>query len=771
MRKSTLQRMLQLADIKPVIKEGRMNLSNFELIKESVDGNTYAIVRENTKYYIKSSYTKENLKESDFDYLGGLPNKHKKSFNSFEEATRNLNLMFEEINNHYDGVGNVNLLESDFITEKKYVLKLNKPKAKAKPEEPTADFDFGGGSDDTEETGEEDFDFGGGDDDTEEKGGDEFDFGGGSDDTEEKGGDSKEGQDEFDFGGGDDDPEEGDTESFDFGDDSEEGDQDLEFEDSDDEIKDIQSTTGKLGQQLRDVEDLSSDMQKWVAKSVLSALNLDNMDTEDKKDIIRTVKQKTKEENPEEETGEGDFDFGGEDDTEEESYMSYMEDDDKYLLTKSDLEKKRSYMSYMEFPEPCSHCGGLGHDEFTGEECEWCAGNYEDVSKDSNLMAQTDIDSALSYVSYMKDDKFSEKELNDWLSDMEMSGFGSNNHGTEYDSFMGDVHMYTEEDEETDRGGEPDLSKGEKILLDDLEDESLYGLNPNTTNRYSREPDYIAKKQAIKDMVPHFNKNTGPGYEEKPSENWRKYTIPFNTNAGYSEYDEFMSDITDKFETYEQELAYEDLVQLSSEYGYTVSLCHADKTEDPEESTIYFDIKDGSKKIMKARVNSIGDIELGSMKGKHFIGEPVDSLSDYDETFQEKGIDMGPQREKSPEKPGRETETKPGREKKRETDRPSRRPFNPPPHITPGEEPGPKAGQRRQDGTYDPTMAPAPAREPSEKPGRETETKPGREKKRETDRPSRRPFNPPPHITPGEEPGPKARTRRGNMGGDDVTFS
>jgi len=44
MKKSTLNRMLELADIKPLIKESKMNLSNFELVKESADGNTYVIV-------------------------------------------------------------------------------------------------------------------------------------------------------------------------------------------------------------------------------------------------------------------------------------------------------------------------------------------------------------------------------------------------------------------------------------------------------------------------------------------------------------------------------------------------------------------------------------------------------------------------------------------------------------------------------------------------------------------------------------------------------
>ena len=690
MNKKLLKRLLELSDIKPVIKESKMNLSNFELVKKSVNGNTYAIVRENTKYYIKSSQTKENLKESDFDYLGGLANKGRKYFNSFEEATRNLNLMFEEINNHYDGVDNVNLLESDLLNEKKYVLKLNKPKAKAEPKEPMTD--FGSAEEKNTDTGTDDFDFGGGDEETEDDfdfggddaGSDEFDFGGGDEETKSDEDGDDAGSDEFDFG---DDTEEGDDEDFDFGDDTEEVD-DEDLGDGDDEIKDIQSTTGKLGQQLRDVEDLSSDMQKWVAKSVLSALNLDNMDSEDKKDIIRTVKRKSKEEESKEEES---FDFGSEEPMEED-YEHYMKDNDSNLLTRKDL--------------------GMGDDT--------------------------------NYMSYMKDkNNYSQKEVNDWLNDMEMSGFGETTPKPMYDSFMSDKtennpHIGGDEDEDPN-----------KLLLDFEEDETLY--NPNLK----------AHRQARKDMVPHYLKHAGPGYEERPSNEWRRNLLPDNSNfrAGYSEYDDFMSetDIMDELETYEQELAYNDVVDMASEYGFTVGFCHKDKSEDPEEQTIYLDIKDGKKKVMKARINSVGNIELGTMRGMHFIGEPIDTFSDFDEALGEDGIidTMGPQREKSPEtKPGRETETKPGRESKPDTDRPSRRPFSPPPGITPGEEPGPKAGDERWDGTY-PSMAPQPAKEPETTPTEPT-TKPGRESKPDEGRPSRRPFSPPPGITPGEEPGPKA---------------
>jgi len=762
MNKKLLNRMLELSNIKPVIKEEKMSLSNFELVKESVNGKIYAVVREQNKYYIKNADSKNNINESDFDYIGGIVNKGKKSFYSYEEAVKHLNLMFEEINNHYN-VDNVNLLESDVLNEKKFILKLKNKKA-----EPKADkggFDFGGDSEEKETSDKGGFDFGGGDD-TEDTGDSEFDFGG-DEDTEDTGDDS------FDFG--DDDTEDTGDGEFDFGgddegDDSEEDDTDVE-EFGDDDIKDIQSTTGKLGQQIRDVEDLSSDMQKWVAKSVLSAMDLENMDSEDKKDIIRTIKKKSQEEP--EESDEESFDFGDEEPVEESSYMSYMDDESCTHCGGS---------GYDEFPD--EHCGGSGYDEFPDEPCEWCGGegksiNPNDTSNYRRYMGDEDdhdfgFESPFcqsckgngceecygsgmkrnsifpdskdegkgksinpndtsnyrrymgdgTHDSYMKEKKesYSDSELDNWLLDMEMAGFVST---PSYESYMGeDNHRI---------GGDEDMN-GELLL--DYDDENLYGLNLNMRNN--------------------------PNLE---------YSENNNINRGYGNY---MSDVTDKFETYEQEIAYQDLLDMASEYGFTLSLCHADKTEDPEESTIYFDIKDGSEKLLKARINSIGSLEIGTMRGRHFIGEPVDSLSDFDETFDEEGKlkDMGPQREKAPEKPDRGTETIPGTPTKTpDRERPSRRPFNPPPHITPGEEPGPKARGRRLN-NYDPTMAPAPAKQP-EKPDRGTETVPGTPTKTpDKDRPSRRPFNPPPHITPGEEPGPKARNRRYSRNDDDnVNFS
>jgi hypothetical protein len=291
MNKKQLEKMLRLADIKKKpMNEGVKN-SSFELIKSVADGNTYAIVRENRTYFLMKTETKSRLTENDFDYIGGLSNRTKNSFRAYDDAVSRLNLMFNDINRTHGITESVNMVDFDYVlnengeyqslNEKKFILK--QPKPKVKTPEPEMDFDT------PETSGEEDFDFGGDD-----KGGtsdDEFDFGGEEGETEN-------GED-FDFGGGETDTET-DGEDFDFGGegdgdgvesefDTEEGSDFGDGEESGDTIKDIQRTTGKLGQQLRDTEDLSSDIQKWVAKSVISALKLDKIDDNDKDDIINSI--------------------------------------------------------------------------------------------------------------------------------------------------------------------------------------------------------------------------------------------------------------------------------------------------------------------------------------------------------------------------------------------------------------------------------------------------------------------------------------------------
>jgi len=688
MRKSTLQRMLQLADIKPVIKESKITLSNFELVKESVNGKTYAIVRENNKYHIKEAQTKNGLTESDFNYVGGVMNKMKKSFHSYSDATKHLNLMFEEINNHHD-VDVINILESDqLLNEKKFVLKLDKKK-KSKPappaEEPVAD-----------EGGEEE---------------EEFDFGG-----EEEG--DTEGEEDFDFGA----EEEGDTEETDVEEFGDEGDEDLELDDSDDEIKDIQSTTGKLGQQLRDVEDISSDMQKWVAKSVLSALDLDTMDSEDKKDIIKTIKKK-EEEPTEEEGGDEEFGFGGEEEEMEESYDNYMGGD---------------YDDDMDGMDGYNWDGVNVEDEFP---------SYEDVyEKDVEMRdiempiknkRHLNLDPANTknpyddYDSYMEEKGFNEEAFDSFMDEMEELGITSKD--SKYESYMEDIvgkpnpndeyspnrRTWESREEDTELGGdekyrvaEPDEVGDDMLLLDIDEDmgpeemDALYG--PNSSRKYDRSEYSRSKRQADKEISKHYHKPSAPGYESDPVEKWAKHKLPYDMEF-MGEGDYMNEDhLNDKMGTYEQEKAYEDVETVVRRYGMDVELREKQTSEDPEETLIYLDIVDGDKKLLVARINSVGDIEVGEMRGNKFSGEPVDSVEDFIEIFGEDltskerkdldmvgDIEMSPAPQKAPEKDPSQPATKPGKpEKTPGKDRPSRRPFSPPPKIDPNDPdalPGPKA--------------------------------------------------------------------------------
>ena len=545
--------------------------------------------------------------------------------------------MFEEINNHYDTKG-VNLLESDdVLSEKKYVLKLNKPKKEKEPE-----FDLGGdeeGFDFGDEEGGEDsdeegFDFG--DEETDEEGDEEgFDF-----DTETDGEGDEEG---FDFDTETD--EDSDEEGFDFGDD--EGGDETETQEFDteggDEIKNIQSTTGKLGQQLRDIEDLSSDMQKWVVKSVLSALDLDNMETEDKKDIIRAVKKKSKEEAEEESNS---FDFGTEGGM-EESYDSYMDD------------------------EECTHCHGLGVDEFSGETCEWCGGEGK-KDMDPNLLTKADIESALRYTSYMGDedmddhsgsvpsydsegnflgmerelgdmentsrynsymkDKYSEREISDWLIDMEMAGFGDSpvrDRQSKYDNFM--------EDESYLRAADLNWDSKKGVDVESDEDDEFDGMD-----KYFKGED-----DTIKEKYHSYMRDTKHSrrYEDNP-------------NIGGDEKDDdkllFSSKETRNFRLNNRDRLGSNLTPNEKWARHRVP----NRTE--------FEGMDSNMNVLKNT----------GMKRQMGLGET-------DDIFANSPAPSKPAPTKDPAtKPGKD---KPGRQN------PSKRPFTPPPHITPGEEPGPKA--------------------------------------------------------------------------------
>ena len=253
-----LNRMLDLMGKMNTLNESK-SFSELELIKRGPNGIVYGIIRENHDYFIKTS-NKQSGKflAENFSYIGGLQNKYDERYHSYSEALKQLNLKFDMLNESYGIKRNTNIFESDgnaiaggagfgFVLEdekeeiisdeEKKVIKVDAPKSES-PETPVED-----------EVENED--------------------------------------PEVDMGG--------DIADVDFGDEDEESEDE---EGGDDITKKIQKLTGKIGQMLRDKEEVDPELEKYVINSIISALHLDEMDENDKEDIISKIEG-------EEETEEG----------------------------------------------------------------------------------------------------------------------------------------------------------------------------------------------------------------------------------------------------------------------------------------------------------------------------------------------------------------------------------------------------------------------------------------------------------------------------------
>ena len=780
-----LQRMRDLMGSKTPINENVSN-SAITLVKKSPNGKSYGIVRENTKYFIKESNDGKN-----FDFIGGLANKTKNQYTSYEEATKHLNIMFEDLNKTYGIQEGTDILSSDIIEEKRFVLKSKKKSA-------DSSFDFGGG----DTGGSDNFDFGGGED----KGTDNFDFGG----------DSEGGSEDFDFGG--DSGSEG--EDFDLGGDDlggdDLGDEDME---DDDPIKGIQKMTGKLGQKIRDTEDLSSDTMKWVAKSIISALDLDMMDNEDKKDIIRAVKKK------EDEGSDEEFDFMG--DEMENEFRGIGLKDGKIKWPREEEPMVDGHRISDETMEEFMNLHD--EDDFIQDD--------EDMV-DWNTLSPEERSSVLQNSQYPGD---KETPLMDWDEEVDTTvdydAEGPFNRGTDPQYMMfppEEVYSDYMEDEEDMYGPSSGIDPDEKVLDDDLvlpyyEDESdeYPGME---TDWMSDDSTYEYHEVGGEDYMDDYESDRAEDLGHTD------YMAKFSKDVARNERTKGRNLETHEVDTHvrklQNKLGGSDVVTIDGnkvvgDFGYVEVT--------PTGYTLH---KEGSKFGKKFRFDELGKVKMSVGSGS------TDYMSDPR---------MMPQTAPSKPQTRPETPVKPGRP---DTDKPSpsKRPFTPPPHITPGEEPAPKArdeydymdddscpachgkgtekmpigfGAPREPKTCsicggsgmnphihseeeidepytdepfpyttDSTLpnnnrvklnysykekfpfkidymgdndevlgkrnkpmrspAPAPAK-PSTKPG--PDVKPG---KPDTDRPSpsKRPFSPPPHITPGEEPAPKARFRR-----------
>ena len=256
--------------------------------KKAADGNVYAIIKENSDYIIKKGKDTNSL-----DYLNGMKNNKKNTFSSYSRALKKLNLMFKPLNEKFNS-GNENPLIGE---QKKFVLKTPEP--------------AGGGEEDMDldmdvEGGEEDLDL-------------DMDVEGGEEDMDL----------DMDMEGGE---EEMDVEM------------DVEGKPFQDPTKTIQKLTGKLGQKLRDfAEDLDADMIKYVINSIISAVDVTQLTTEDVEDIVEKLESEEDIEYSEE--GEFDVELGGEEELDldmggEEDLDLEMGDEEEMELAETGRKRK-----------------------------------------------------------------------------------------------------------------------------------------------------------------------------------------------------------------------------------------------------------------------------------------------------------------------------------------------------------------------------------------------------------------------------------------------
>ena len=233
------------------------------------DGNNYGIIRESSKYNI----LKEG--ENGYQYLDGMLNNKKYTFNSYSQALKKLNLLMKPLNESYADGRQLNLI-GEQEEDTKFVLKT----PEGEDEEEVEDFSMDLGGDEEEEV----------------------DFGGDEEDLEmdvELGAEEEE-------------------ENF---------------------TKSIQKLTGKLGQKLRDVPEteLDSDLIKYVLNSIISAVDIEKLSEDDVEDIIEKLEGEETEYTEEGEfdvelSGEEELDLGGEEESEEidlEEELSEVVDLDK----------------------------------------------------------------------------------------------------------------------------------------------------------------------------------------------------------------------------------------------------------------------------------------------------------------------------------------------------------------------------------------------------------------------------------------------------------
>jgi hypothetical protein len=273
-----IRRIMEIARYNEAPKQEINELSTTNYTITLADGLTYGIVKEKSGYIIKSG-----LNESVLEYTESM--RHRKYYRSYSEALKRLNIMAGEVNRITENEYETPLIGEQANPKKKFILKQNKKK---KEEDPAVDagatppppaVDAGATPPPPADAG-----------------------------TPPAGEDmgmeppAPEGEDM-----GMEPPA---PEGEDMG--MEEPSDDEEQPSGPSGLKSIQKLTGRLSQKIRSFDkDKGMDSQdiKYVVNSILSAINLENLDEDDKDDIMAKF-----DEGDEYDMGDEDLDMGTEED-------------------------------------------------------------------------------------------------------------------------------------------------------------------------------------------------------------------------------------------------------------------------------------------------------------------------------------------------------------------------------------------------------------------------------------------------------------------------
>ena len=94
----------QINRMKSLMSYGKLSenkekpFSALEFQKKAADGNIYGIVREGTKYYIKSCTNGKGLVSEDYDYIGGFRNRKDNEYSSYAMALKQFDMKMSMIN-------------------------------------------------------------------------------------------------------------------------------------------------------------------------------------------------------------------------------------------------------------------------------------------------------------------------------------------------------------------------------------------------------------------------------------------------------------------------------------------------------------------------------------------------------------------------------------------------------------------------------------------------------------------------------------------------